>query len=93
MARVRVRLNSPGVRQLLRDDGVREFLRAQARKVAAAARESAPVDTGAYRDSIHVEDATTDRAVARVVADDWKAMLIESRTGNLARAVDAAGGE
>ena len=92
MARVDVRLNSRGVKRLLNDKGVRRFLREKARLVEQAAKDSAPVETGAYRDSITIVDATTDRAVVRVVAEDDKAMLVESRTGNLARAVDAARG-
>ena len=90
--RVKVNLHSPGVRELLHEDGIREELRRHAERVLQVARDNAPVKSGAYRDSIHIENATTDRAVVRVVADDEKAMLIESRTGNLARAVDAAGG-
>lgn len=90
--RVNVRLNSPGVAKVLNDNGVRGFLQSLARRVEQVAKANAPVDTGAYRDSIHIENATTDRAVVRVVADDEKAMLVESRTGNLARAVDAIGG-
>jgi hypothetical protein len=62
-----------------------------AEKVAERARALAPVDTGAYRDSIHVEtDVRTDAsdwAHSRVVADDPKAMAIESRMGILARAL------
>jgi hypothetical protein len=64
-----VRLNGAGVRELLHSEGVRRMLRARAERAAAAARASAPVASGAYRDSIRVEDATTDRAVGRVVAD------------------------
>ena len=92
MALRNVRLNSPGMRDLLSSPGVRADLRRRAAAVEAAAKASAPVDTGAYRASIHVEDATTDRAVVRVVSGDAKAFVIESRTGNLARALDAAGG-
>ena len=62
-----------------------------AEKVAERARASAPVESGAYRDSIHVlSDARTgvdDWAHTRVVATDSKALFVESRTGNLARAL------
>lgn len=62
---------------------------AKAEEVAAAARASALVDTGAYRDSIHVEvESWPSRNVARVIASDPKAMLIESKTGNLVRAMN-----
>ena len=92
MARRRVRLKSGGVEELLKSAGVRDELTRHAEQVAVAARASAPVDTGAYRDSIRVEQATTDRAVVRVVAGVSYAMAIEAGTGNMARAADAAGG-
>lgn len=86
----KVKLNSAGVLALLNDPGVRADLAAHADRVLAAALASAPVDTGAYKASIHRESATTDRAVERVVASDRKAPIVESRTGNLARALGAA---
>lgn len=92
MARAKVRLNSRGMKDLLRAPGVARDLERRAEQVATAARSSAPVDTGEYRDSIAVASETTDRAVARVVARDRKGHAIESRTGNLARALDSAGG-
>lgn len=93
MARVRVKLNSRGMDDLLHDDGVRDFLAGRAERVADQARRTAPVETGEYRESIHVETDVTDRVVARVVSDDDKSHWIESWTGNLSRALDAAGGE
>ncbi len=92
MARPRVVRNSAGIRQLLRDPGVRAMLAGHADRVASAARSSAPVVTGAYQASIHRESVTTDRAVERVVADAPHALLIESRTGTLARALGVSGG-
>lgn len=77
---------------LYRDAGVIAAARAAADRVASAARASAPVDTGAYRNSIHVEMKFQQRAVAVVVADSDHAMIVESRTGNLARALRSAGG-
>lgn len=57
-------------------------------EIADIARQTAPVDSGDYRNSIHVEAAQrSDRVAAEVVADDPKAMIIEARTGNLARAL------
>lgn len=91
MARPRVVRNSAGIRALLRDPGVRAMLAAHADRVASAAKSSAPVDTGEYLASIHRESVTTDRAVERVVADAPHAALVESRTGNLARALGASG--
>jgi ABC-type uncharacterized transport system YnjBCD ATPase subunit len=72
-------LTSPGVTSIVRDE---------AEETAAAARAAAPVDTGAYRDSIHVEVVQTAyRSVARVVASDPKALLLESKYGVLSRAL------
>lgn len=91
MAARKVRLLSPGMRDLLNAPGVRAELQRRADAVAAAAKASAPVASGAYRDSIRVESVTTDRAVARVVAGTDHGLLVESKTGNLARALGAGG--
>lgn len=57
----------------------------EAEKVAATARDLAPVGEGDYRDSIHVEKgfSTTDDGmpVKRVISRDWKAHFIEYGTG------------
>lgn len=93
MARRTVQLISSGMRDLLNDKGVERDLQRRAERVASRARSTAPVDTGAYRDSITVEVSRPhDRVVARVVAKDRKSHVIEARTGNLARALDSAGG-
>lgn len=92
MAKVKVTLRPDGMKALLNDPGVAAEVHRRAEAVAARARASAPVASGAYRDSIHVQDARTDRAVARVVASVPYALLVESKTGNLTRALDAAGG-
>lgn len=94
MARLRdVQLISSGMHDLLHDKGVERDLRRRAERVAARARSTAPVLTGAYRDSITVETSSPhDRVVARVIAKDEKSHVIESRTGNLSRALDSAGG-
>ncbi|WP_169515674.1 HK97 gp10 family phage protein [Glaciibacter superstes] len=71
---------------------MQSIVKAKAEQVAAAARASAPVDTGDYRDSIHVEVVHTPfRVVAKVVADSDHAMLVESKHGTLSRALRAAG--
>ena len=92
MAKPKIELNSSGVRALLNDSGVRAFLAGKADAVAAAARSSAPVDSGDYQASIHRVSATTDRAVERVVASAPHALGVEARTGNLARALASVGG-
>lgn len=84
---VQIKLDRGGIREVLNSQGVRSALRKEAEEVSARARSSAPVDSGEYRDSIVVVSATTDRAVERVTATAEHAMLIESRTGNLRRAL------
>jgi len=82
------KLKSPGIQALLDGaNGVEAMLDAEAEKVASAARSNAPVASGAYRDSIHVETAHTDRIVKRVVADVNYAMVVEANNGTLARSL------
>ena len=82
--------NESGVGDLLDSSDMFAMLRSRAEAVLAAARASAPVETGAYRDSLHLVEDTTDRAVVHIAADVPYAMIVESRTGTLARALDAA---
>lgn len=71
---------SPAVEKLVVD---------AAQTVAAAARSSAPVGSGDYRDRIRVQVIRHRRlrTVALVVAEDPKSLLVEAKTGNLARAL------
>lgn len=88
----KVKLISSGMAELLKSAGVRADIERRARRIEAAAKASAPVASGAHRDSIHVVMETTDRARARIVADSDHSLAVESRTGHMARAADAAGG-
>ena len=90
-ARVKINYGRPFA-EILKSDEVRAVVTERAERVLAAAQASAPVASGTYRASLHVEQDTTSRAVARVVADVPYAMVVEAATGNLARALDAAGG-
>lgn len=76
---------------ILRSPGVEKLVDEAAERTLAKAIADAPEDTGAYKAGLHIEhhDARY-RRVARVVGDDPKTMLIESKTGNLARALKAA---
>lgn len=74
--------------QLGHSSEVTALVKAKAEEAAAIARVTAPVDTGAYRDSIRVEIVSwPTRNAALVIASDPKALLIESETGNLVRAL------
>lgn len=76
---------------ILRSAGVERLTQAAAEKTAATARATAPIDTGEYRNGIRVLVRESKyRRVYRVTGTDPKTMLIESKTGNLARAVKAA---
>jgi len=81
--------NQAGFKQLAHSKQVGNECLKYANIVAAAARASAPVDTGEYAGGISakVEDHPS-RVTAQVVASDPKSLIIESLTGNLARALN-----
>lgn len=88
MARTRIKLNSAGIQSYLDGGGgVDAMLQAEAETRAERARANAPVASGAYRDSIHVETDHTDRMVKRVVADVPYAMVVEANNGTMARSL------
>lgn len=88
----KTKLDSAGVAKVLKSAAVRALLTQKAERVLAKAKADAPVDTGDYRDGLHIEQATTDRAVVRVTGGSDHDWIVERKTGNLARAIDAAGG-
>jgi len=93
MTNVRIELNKSGIKALLKSPEVAAELHRRAERVAAAARASAPVDTGAYLAGIEVFDEVhKDRVVSRVYAKAPHSHLVEANTGNLARSLDAARG-
>lgn len=93
MARPRVRLNGRGVKDLLRDPGVVAHMEERMGRALSTAQADAPVDTGAYRDSLHLETvANPTRTVVRLVADVDYSLAVEAKTGTLTRALDSAGG-
>lgn len=85
-----MKFNNSFFEELGRSAGVTKLVTDKAEQIAAIARSTAPVDTGDYRDGIKVELKHQDRSVALVVGTDPKTMLIESKTGNLVRALKAA---
>lgn len=77
---------------LSRSQGVINVVDAATEAVASTARSTAPVGaTGDYRDGISTAGKFQARYVGLVIASDKKSMLVESRTGNLARALRANG--
>jgi hypothetical protein len=85
-----VKFNNSFFSRLGHSARVTALLQRKAEAVAARAKATAPVDTGAYRNSIavRIKNSAT-RNVALVVAEDPKSMLIESETGNLLSALNA----
>jgi hypothetical protein len=75
---------------LLKSSEVRAMLTDHAQPVLSAAQADPHDDSGAYEASLHIEQATTDRAVVRVVADVPYSHVVEANYGVLARALDAA---
>ncbi|MSS84969.1 HK97 gp10 family phage protein [Actinomycetaceae bacterium WB03_NA08] len=77
---------------ILRESGVQSLERQAAEKVLAAAKANAPYDTGAYQRGLRIEKAEARfRTVYLVTGTDPKTLLVESKTGNLARALKSAG--
>ena len=77
--------------RILRAPGVEALVDQAAERALGAARIDAPVKTGAYLAGLHIEHHDSRyRRVADVVGSDPKTMLVESRTGNLARSLKKA---
>ena len=77
MQRIRIKLNSGGVRTVLNSAGVRGDLARRARAIAAAAGDGHEVHVG----------STGKRARAEVVTVSFDAMRREARDRNLTRAI------
>lgn len=86
----RIKLNHGGMGQLLKSSGVRSDLTSRMSRALSAAQSDAPVATGAYRDGLHLVQATTDRAVVRVAGSTDHDLVVEADFGVLARALDQA---
>ena len=77
---------------IMRSSGVQQLELQAAQRVLAAAQASAPVDTGAYRAGLRITKAERRYRTAYLVdGTDPKTLLIEAKTGNLARALKSAG--
>lgn len=84
-----VEFNDAFFDRLSRSPGVAALVDQAVERVAATARANAPADTGDYRSGIVTASKLQRRYVGLVIGTDPKTMLIESRTGNLARALRA----
>ncbi|WP_405848157.1 hypothetical protein OG211_12420 [Streptomyces niveus] len=79
------RLDSAGVREVLRGNEVRQLINGKAGEVAANVRAMVPSGT-----PIEVRSYTTDRGAATVVVADRRAMAWQARDGILTRAAGFA---
>ena len=71
--------------------GMTAITKDAATKIMNAAVASAPVDSGDYKSRFELVMKTgKSRNIWLVRNNDWKALLIEAKTGNLARAIKAA---
>lgn len=83
-----MQFNNAFFEELGKSAGVTNLVRTVAEDVARRARASAPRDTGDYADGITVRMKVQERrSVALVVGTDPKTLLVESKTGNLVRAL------
>ena len=88
---VKVHFNDSFFDQMLNSADVRALTRGAAEKALGVAKANAPVDTGAYRDGLQVKTVQhAHRTTYMVVGTDAKTMLVESKTGNLRKALKAA---
>jgi len=90
---VTIKLNHGAVQEYLDGGhGVRELVIDRAKRVLARAEETAPVETGDYKDHLAITEDHTDRLAVRVGSSSHHAHLVEAKHGTMARALDAAGG-
>jgi hypothetical protein len=98
---VRLELNSPGIREMLKSDDVANDIERRAQAVAAAARARYDSISVGEREagqgggehhipvSVHMGSGTT-RARARIVADHPAALHVEAKHRVLGHSIDAA---
>lgn len=88
---VSVKFNDVFFDQIMNSAGMRAMTRGAAEKALGVAKANAPIDTGAYRDGLEVKAVQhAHRTTYMVVGTDAKTMLVESKTGNLRKALKAA---
>ena len=88
---MKVNFNDAAFEEILRSAGVQAMCKGAAEKALGIAKANAPVDTGAYRDGLTVKTVNrAHRVTYMVVGTDSKTLIVESQTGNLARALKAA---
>lgn len=87
-----VEFNQSFFDSIMRSAGVQSMQQAAAERVLQRAKATAPVRTGAYRDGLHIARAERKyRTAFLVVGSAPHTLLVEAKTGNLARALKSAG--
>ena len=88
---VMVKFNDRYFDELLNSAGVKAMTRRAAEKTLEYAKAHAPVgETGAYRDGLQIEEVKhAHRTTCMGVGTDPKTLLVESKTGNLRKALKA----
>lgn len=101
---VSIHFNEDFFQSIMRSAGVEELCRQKAQQVLDQARATAPVGDpsnpayrdpsrhpGQYKEGLHIEKVPhASRDTYMVVGSDPKTLLVESKTGNLARALKKA---
>lgn len=88
-----MRFNEGFFESILRTSPVEALVDGIGNRTLGIAQANAPVDTEEYRDGLHIEHHESRyRRTTRVVGSDEKTLLIESKTGTLARALKGAKG-
>lgn len=89
--RISIDFNPKFFDEILNSVKVKALTTLAADRALAYAKASAPVDTGAYRDGLGIEEVKrAHRTTVMVVGHDPKTLLVESQTGNLAKALRKA---
>lgn len=92
MADAKVEFDQGFFDSLMRSAGIQSLQQAAAQRVLAAAQASAPVKTGAYKRGLRIAKADHKyRTTYLVEGTDPHTLLVEAKTGNLARALKSAG--
>ena len=87
---VMVKFNDKYFDELMNSAGFKAMTRRAAEKTLENAKAHAPVDSGDYRDGLQIEEVKhAHRATCMVVGTDPKTLLVESKTGNLRKALKA----
>lgn len=85
-----VTFNNAAMNELARSRAVTQPVMKATEKIAQIIRNDAPVESGDYRDGIQTHLKYQERGVGVIEATDEKSLIIEAKTGIMARAVKKA---